>query len=670
MSTATVVENENEVTSEVTNEVANEVTNEVAIEASTTDPTATLFDVPSADDLLMDGSGSNGNEIPVGAGEGNGEGAGGNGEVNDSPEYIAALIDRALVEFDWNINEEGFICCPQGHPSEHWAGEWRSIEIAGQIVRYPNWLKRAMEMEWERPASVEAAGEVAVSEVTGEADTVDDPTDIHDESVSDGEEPTSDAGDASAAARAAVGANENGSAIINEAPHVIDFELQVTRAYEVAYRSYLNQLPAWEERHAAAKDALCAAVVRLTQAKEHVKGCKDAFEDLTEGLRFVEGDRPREPDIVEIENGLRKKLKAEADKEAAANSASEAGAVSADATSTPSPAHESAAALAESCTPSSAAASALTGDLANPNPNAWRSIPIEQLGLKAALQAKLIDSGISTIGQLEDLRASHDGLKSIKGVGQAKADAIEEAVLNWLTKNRDREVLQTARNGAASEAVEATASDVKLEIKSGITPMLQAYHDAKAAAPAGCLLLFKMGDFYESFNEDAEVISKALGLAITERGGCRMVGFPHHQLEAYLGKLIAAGHRAAVCEQVDKPPKGVKISHLSTISLSTTSPAGIAAFDPDAQSAAAIEQRAAELLAAQQAADAAGQGEELLEPQCSDDRYWNGGVEGFDRGTAIKDCPIAGPSVEQDDWLRGWLTAQVSEQAAEKEEAI
>jgi DNA mismatch repair protein MutS len=88
------------------------------------------------------------------------------------------------------------------------------------------------------------------------------------------------------------------------------------------------------------------------------------------------------------------------------------------------------------------------------------------------------------------------------------------------------------------------------------TPMMRQYEEAKRACP-GALLLFRMGDFYEMFHDDAKTAARVLNLALTSRekgeNGTPMAGFPHHQLESYLGKLIAAGFRAAVCEQVEDP---------------------------------------------------------------------------------------------------------------------
>jgi DNA mismatch repair protein MutS len=89
-----------------------------------------------------------------------------------------------------------------------------------------------------------------------------------------------------------------------------------------------------------------------------------------------------------------------------------------------------------------------------------------------------------------------------------------------------------------------------------VTPMMQQYHEAKRAA-GDALLLFRMGDFYELFFDDAKTAARLLGLALTSRdkgeNPVPMAGFPHHQLNSYLAKIIAAGCRAAICEQVEDP---------------------------------------------------------------------------------------------------------------------
>jgi DNA mismatch repair protein MutS len=88
------------------------------------------------------------------------------------------------------------------------------------------------------------------------------------------------------------------------------------------------------------------------------------------------------------------------------------------------------------------------------------------------------------------------------------------------------------------------------------TPMMQQYRDAKAACP-DALLLFRMGDFYELFFDDAKTAARTLNLALTSRdkgeNPIPMAGFPYHQLESYLGKLVSAGMRVAICEQMEDP---------------------------------------------------------------------------------------------------------------------
>jgi DNA mismatch repair protein MutS len=86
-----------------------------------------------------------------------------------------------------------------------------------------------------------------------------------------------------------------------------------------------------------------------------------------------------------------------------------------------------------------------------------------------------------------------------------------------------------------------------------LTPMMQQYRDAKERHP-GMLLLFRMGDFYELFEEDANTAARVLGLTLTSRDkSIPMAGFPHHALEPHLRKLLQTGHRVAICDQVEDP---------------------------------------------------------------------------------------------------------------------
>jgi DNA mismatch repair protein MutS len=92
--------------------------------------------------------------------------------------------------------------------------------------------------------------------------------------------------------------------------------------------------------------------------------------------------------------------------------------------------------------------------------------------------------------------------------------------------------------------------------------MMKQYQDAKAACP-DALLLFRMGDFYEMFHDDAKTAARVLNLSLTSRekgeNAVPMAGFPYHQLESYLGKLIAGGFRVAICDQMEdaKAAKGL-----------------------------------------------------------------------------------------------------------------
>jgi len=98
--------------------------------------------------------------------------------------------------------------------------------------------------------------------------------------------------------------------------------------------------------------------------------------------------------------------------------------------------------------------------------------------------------------------------------------------------------------------------------KARVTPMMEQYIEIKAANP-DCLLFYRMGDFYELFFEDAEVASRALGIVLTKRGrhlgrDIPMCGVPIERADEYLHRLIALGHRVAVCEQLEDPAEAKK----------------------------------------------------------------------------------------------------------------
>ena len=96
-----------------------------------------------------------------------------------------------------------------------------------------------------------------------------------------------------------------------------------------------------------------------------------------------------------------------------------------------------------------------------------------------------------------------------------------------------------------------------------ITPLMKQYNDIKFKYP-NTVLLFRVGDFYETFGQDAVLTSKVLGIVLTKRGAgstseTELAGFPHHSIENYLPKLVKAGHRVAICDQLEDPKLTKKI---------------------------------------------------------------------------------------------------------------
>lgn len=91
------------------------------------------------------------------------------------------------------------------------------------------------------------------------------------------------------------------------------------------------------------------------------------------------------------------------------------------------------------------------------------------------------------------------------------------------------------------------------------TSISKQYKELKAKHPDR-LLLFRCGDFYETYNEDADTVGKVLGITVSTStwDNTHMAGFPHHALDTYLPRLIRAGHRVAICDQLDAPKTLVK----------------------------------------------------------------------------------------------------------------
>ena len=82
-------------------------------------------------------------------------------------------------------------------------------------------------------------------------------------------------------------------------------------------------------------------------------------------------------------------------------------------------------------------------------------------------------------------------------------------------------------------------------------PQMKQYRKFKNKFPSA-MLLFRWGDFYETYEEDARTIASILGITLTRRGDTHMAAFPHYALDIYLPKLVRAGYRVAICDPIDE----------------------------------------------------------------------------------------------------------------------
>ena len=105
------------------------------------------------------------------------------------------------------------------------------------------------------------------------------------------------------------------------------------------------------------------------------------------------------------------------------------------------------------------------------------------------------------------------------------------------------------------------------------TPLMKQYYQIKAIH-SDAILLFRVGDFYETFGEDAIRASRILGITLTRRANgsasfVELAGFPYHAVETYLPKLVRAGERVAICEQLEDPKTAKKIVKRGVVELVT-----------------------------------------------------------------------------------------------------
>ena len=127
---------------------------------------------------------------------------------------------------------------------------------------------------------------------------------------------------------------------------------------------------------------------------------------------------------------------------------------------------------------------------------------------------------------------------------------------------KQAELLINAMEKAKEEATKAETKAVAAVV---LSPIMKQFLDLKSKHP-DALLLFRTGDFYETYQQDAEKASKILGITLTKStkqkgpdgNAVKMAGFPYHALDTYLPKLIRAGERVAICDQLEAPKQTAK----------------------------------------------------------------------------------------------------------------
>src|SRR5271154_4313417 len=109
---------------------------------------------------------------------------------------------------------------------------------------------------------------------------------------------------------------------------------------------------------------------------------------------------------------------------------------------------------------------------------------------------------------------------------------------------------------------------VTLGQDTSLTPMMAQYRRIKGELPREALLLFRLGDFYELFFDDAKTGAVLLNVALTKRGDIPMCGIPFHAAHSYIGRLLKAGRKVAICEQLEEARPGQLVKREVTQILS------------------------------------------------------------------------------------------------------
>lgn len=163
-----------------------------------------------------------------------------------------------------------------------------------------------------------------------------------------------------------------------------------------------------------------------------------------------------------------------------------------------------------------------------------------------------------------------------------------KSLVNYYSKKAAKEQPEVEQPEVEQQPEETVAEQPVAEVKE-LSPVMKQYNDFKKLHP-DAVLLFRKGDFYETYEEDAETAAHILGIVLTTRNtdGTKMAGFPHHALDIYLPKLVRAGKRIAICDPLEDPKQMKKLAKRGITELVTP---GIA---EEKQAEATIEEPAKE----------------------------------------------------------------------------
>ena len=150
------------------------------------------------------------------------------------------------------------------------------------------------------------------------------------------------------------------------------------------------------------------------------------------------------------------------------------------------------------------------------------------------------------------------------GTDKSEQEAQTEDVAQKPVQQEDKTEEDSKKEDKQKEEAkeETTKAETKAVAAASLSPMLKQFYDLKAKHP-DAILLFRCGDLYETYCNDAEKASKILGITLTRSNRTKdiegkplsMAGFPYHALDTYLPKLIRAGERVAICDQLEAPKR-------------------------------------------------------------------------------------------------------------------